>query len=124
MVCRGLDHHRQAWGPNRQAQNRTQTAPAVLTACYGATHAADFVRAGFRIASGAVGVNANGAHDYPAQLLVWGLGAPYKDALKAGNNRQITALYDKLARKANFEDVNSIKLAMGRGSTSISSSAV
>jgi hypothetical protein len=93
------------------------------TACYGALHASDFVRAGFRVASGAIGVNANGAHDYPTQLLYWGLGAPYARALAAGNNRLITRAFDELARQADFEDVNSIKLAVGWGATTIGSSA-
>jgi hypothetical protein len=93
------------------------------TACYGATHALDFVRAGFRVASGAVGVNANGAHDYPTQLLYWAMGATYKSALAAGNNKLITSVYDKLARKFDFEDVNSKKIAVGRKRTRITSNA-
>ncbi|MBL7201636.1 MAG: hypothetical protein ISS56_15965 [Anaerolineae bacterium] len=93
------------------------------TACYGATHAPDLVRAGFRVASGAVGVNANGAHDYPTQLLYWAMGATYKSALAAGNNKLITAVYDELARKFDFEDVNSVKIAVGKKKTTITSSA-
>ena len=94
------------------------------TACYGASHALDFVRAGFRVASGAVGVNANGAHDYPTQLLYWAMGATYKSALAAGNNKLITSVYDKLARKFDFEDVNSKKIAVGRKKTKITSNAI
>jgi len=93
------------------------------TACYGANHAPDFVRAGFCIASGAIGVNANGAHDYPAQLIAWGLGLPYRRALDWGNRRALTRLFDRLARQVDFEDVNSLKLAVGKGNTRISSSA-
>jgi hypothetical protein len=93
------------------------------TACYGASHAPDFVRAGFRVASGAIGVNANGAHDYPVELLYWGLGATYRDALKAGNAKWAIEAYDKLAVQAQFEDVCSTKIAVGSGLTRITSSA-
>jgi hypothetical protein len=94
------------------------------TACYGGNHAPDFVRAGFRVASGAIGVNANSAHDYPTQLLYWATGASYKAALAAGNNKLITKVYDKLARKFNFTDVNSYKIAVGRRKTRITSGAI
>jgi hypothetical protein len=94
------------------------------TACYGATHAPDFVEAGFRVASGAVGVNANSPHDYPTQLLYWGLGSPYRNALAAGNSEPLTKVFDKMARKLKFTDVNSFKKAVGRKKTSITSGAV
>jgi len=106
----------------RQLQNKLRLLYS--TACYGANHAPDFVRAGFRVASGAVGVNANSAYDYPTQLLFWAVGSPYKAALAAGNNKLITKAYDKLARKFNFEDANSFKIAVGRKKTRITSSAI
>jgi hypothetical protein len=93
------------------------------TACYGAEHAIAFVNIGFRVASGAIGVNANGPWDYPVQLLCWGLGAPYQAALSAGNNRLITRIHDWVARKLRFEDVNSTKTAAGDGATRITSPA-
>lgn len=93
------------------------------TACYGANHATDFVRAGFDVASGAIAVNANGAHDYPVQLLNWARGKPYKAALEAGNNEPLTRISDRAAEKLGFEDVNSYKIAVGNGETSIASVA-
>jgi hypothetical protein len=93
------------------------------TACYGATHAPDFVQAGFRVASGAIGVNANSPHDYPTQLLYWGLGSPYKSALAAGNSKPLTKVFDSVARKLNFSDVNSFKEVVGKRNTTITSGA-
>jgi hypothetical protein len=93
------------------------------TACYGAEHAVAFVDSGFRVASGAIAVNANGPWDYPVQLLFWGLGVPYRTALSAGNNRLIARIHDWVARKLRFEDVNSIKTAAGDGATRITSPA-
>jgi hypothetical protein len=93
------------------------------TACYGANHATDFVRAGFDVASGAVAVNANSFHDYPLQLLYWTTGSPYKAALDAGNNELLTRISDRVAERIGFEDVNSYKIAVGRGETRITSQA-
>jgi hypothetical protein len=93
------------------------------TACYGATHAKDFVAAGFRTASGALGVNANGPYDYPAQLHHWGLGDTYRAVVKAGNNAIGTATFDGLARHLGFQDVNSEKIIEGRVLTRITTAA-
>lgn len=93
------------------------------TACYGAEHAIAFANAGFRVASGAIGVNANGIWDYPVELLLWGLGVPYRTALSAGNSRLISRIHDWVARKLRFEDVNSVKTAAGDGVTRITSPA-
>lgn len=93
------------------------------TACYGANHAPDFVAAGFRVASGAIAVNANAAHDYPTELIYWALGATYEAAMKAGNNRFLTRINDRLAVRFRFTDVNSIKSMAGHGETRITSPA-
>ena len=41
------------------------------TACYGENHTEDFIRGGFRVASGALGVNANAVAEYPLFMTNW-----------------------------------------------------
>jgi hypothetical protein len=94
------------------------------TACYGATHANDFVEAGFRVVSGALGVNANGPYDYPAQLYHWSRGERYKSAVDAGNRRLGILTHDAIARAAGFDDVNSEKIIEGKKYTRITSEAM
>lgn len=83
------------------------------TACYGGTHAQDFVDAGFCTASGARATNANAAHDYSVQLGTWALRRTYAQALRAGNKKIFCELYDGLARRMGFEDVDSRKIVKG-----------
>jgi len=94
------------------------------TACYGANHAPDFVGAGFRVASGAVGVNANQVYDYPLQLYHWGTYKTYESAVKAGNNPALMKMQDTLARAFFGDDVNSEKIIEGKKHTRISSEAI
>jgi hypothetical protein len=110
----------------RIAARRIQDKLRMLysTACYGADHASDFVEAGFRLASGAIAVNANSIYDYPAQLLLWALGKPYRVALSAGNRSLMTRAWDRVARRFRFQDVDSRKIAVGDQDTSITSEAV
>ena len=93
------------------------------TACYGASHAPDFLKAGFRIASGSLGANANGPYDYPVQLLNWGLGQTYRMVARAGNHPAFMSTLDNLARALGFEDVNSHKTLHGRVLTRITTEA-
>jgi len=93
------------------------------TACYGATHAPDFVEAGFRVASGAIGVNANQLYDYPIQLYHWGTYKTYRSAVKAGSSPALMTIQDNLAR-AFFDDVNSEKIIEGKKHTRITSEAI
>ena len=94
------------------------------TACYGANHALDFVSGGFRVASGAKGICANGMYDYPAQLHSWGDGDTYQAAVKAGNNRLGIDISDRVARLLGLNGVNSEKLIAGKKLTRIGSRAV
>ena len=94
------------------------------TSCYGATHCSDFVKAGFRIAGGALGVNANGTYDYPTQLYHWADDETYKAVVKAGNHRIGIMTHDTLARAFGFDDVNSKKIVEGKKYTRISSGAL
>lgn len=92
------------------------------TACYGGSHAQDFVDAGFCTASGARGTNANAAHDYSVQLASWALKRTYAQALKAGNKKMFCELYDGLARRIGFDDVDSRKVVKGDKDITIMSS--
>lgn len=93
------------------------------TACFGATHAPDFVRGGFRVVSGAVSINANGPYDYPAQLFNWGLGQTYRMVVQAGNNPMFMVILDNVAKAMGFDDVNSKKEIKGRVLTRIMTEA-
>ena len=93
------------------------------TACYGATHAQDFVDAGFRTASGAEGICANGPYDLPAQLYCWKENNTYKSVVKAGNNEIALKSHDLFAKGLGFRNVNSHKIVMGKKFTRITSLA-
>jgi hypothetical protein len=94
------------------------------TACYGASHARDFVKGGFRTASGAVGTNTNGPYDYPAQLYNWGLGKTYRAVIKLGNHPAFMTTHDTIAEKFGFDDADSEKIIEGKKLTRITSGAV
>jgi hypothetical protein len=94
------------------------------TACYGASHAADFVKAGFRVASGAMALNANGPYDFPTQLLHWRAGETYRLAVRRANNRVFLETHDAIARGLGFGDVNSEKAIEGKKLTRITSEAM
>ena len=93
------------------------------TACYGASHAVDFVKAGFRVASGAMALNANGPYDFPTQLLHWRAGETYRLAVRRANNRLFIDTHDAIARALGFDPVNSEKAIEGKKLTRITSEA-
>jgi len=93
------------------------------TACYGASHAEDFVKAGFRTASGAIAVCANGPYEFPTQLLKWGTLQTYKSTVIAGNNPVFRIIHDNAAKMMGFTDVNSKKIIAGKKYTRITSPA-
>jgi hypothetical protein len=93
------------------------------TACYGATHAQDFVDAGFRTASGAEGICANGPYDLPVQLFYWKENQTYKSAVNAGNEDIGVLPYDLIAKGLGFRNVNSHKIIIGKKYTRITSPA-
>ncbi len=82
-------------------------------ACYGATHANEFVEAGFNAAVGAVGVNANSATEYPTVLTLWGTGCTLDTAVSAGENSATRIPADQAATAVGFTDVNSDKNITG-----------
>jgi hypothetical protein len=92
-------------------------------ACYGNSHAGDFIDAGFRVASGAIGVASNGAFDFPLQFIRWSSGEPYEAVVKAGNFQFGIDISDTVARMKGYKNVNSKKLITGDKRTRISSLA-
>jgi hypothetical protein len=106
-----------------QADLRHRLRLLYSTACYGATHAPDFVKAGFRVASGAMALNANGPYDFPTQLLHWRKGETYRLAVKRANNRVFIDTHDAIARGLGFDPVNSEKVIEGKKLTRIRSEA-
>jgi hypothetical protein len=97
-------------------------------ACYGASHAQDFIDGGFRVAEGATAVNTNGPYDFPAQIRKWEHGRTVEQAVNAGNNPTIMWIHDSATaftlKQLNQESpVNSKKIIRGIKSTTITSMA-
>lgn len=93
------------------------------TACFGATHAPDWVDAGFSVACGARGAYANGAYGLGIALLKWAEGARFSDTVRAANNFAVIAVCDGLARIEGFDDVDSQWIVAGKANTRITSEA-
>jgi len=91
------------------------------TACYGSTHAQDFVDLGFRTATGSIAVNADSAYAYPIVLSLYGNNTTVSDTINQANNPNMLAIQDAAARMKGFSDVNSKKLVKGQSDTRISS---
>jgi hypothetical protein len=89
------------------------------TACYGRSHAGAFVASGFTAASGAVGVNANSATEYPIVLTMWAAGAKFRDALAVGENVLTREPADEIAKLMGFPDADSDKVIHGNGAITI-----
>jgi hypothetical protein len=91
------------------------------TACFGSSHADDFVQAGFTCASGAVAVNANSPIEFPVFLTLWAGGAKFKDCINTAENHLGSIPFDVAARIAlgNGHTVNSDKRVHGNGNATI-----
>jgi hypothetical protein len=94
------------------------------TACYGSSHADNFVSGGFKVATGARAVNANSPYEYPVVLGGWALGSTMAEVTALGNDAVQRGIYDSAARMAGFTDVDSFKVIRGIGTTRIHSSAL
>ncbi len=92
-------------------------------ACYGSSHAQDFVNAGFRTASGAIGVNTNSDYNYPAVLTKWTSNGRYTDAIALGNSPLMVVSHDAVAKRMGFRDANSKKVINGMKYLQITSPA-
>ena len=86
------------------------------TACYGANHANDFVAAGFKCASGAIGVNVNPGYDYKRFLYEWSLYNSFSDAINKSANAKLNDYLDKKLKPFFPQDiVDSNKVVRGNG---------
>ena len=91
------------------------------TACFGATHNAQWLRAGFKVVAGARKVNANSATEFPVVIQHWGGGDSFADSISIGDNPGTRWFWDQAAKKMRFAGVDSRKLVAGDGSLSINS---
>jgi hypothetical protein len=87
------------------------------SACYGESHIDGFLRGGFRVASGAIGVNANGAAEYPMFMAYWADNRRFKTAINAVP-AVLTRLQDDFA-SLKFPEANSEKVIGGKAYTQI-----
>lgn len=93
------------------------------TCCWGARHAPYFVDAGFKTASGAVGINSNGPFDFPTQLSGWTSERTYDSVVRSANNAFMREIHDRLAVLMGFDEVDSTKEIYGVKSLRITSPA-
>lgn len=92
------------------------------TACFGKSHVADWLAAGFKVASGAVKVNANSAYEVPVFFRRWTGGETYAKALTAGNSENWRRTWDRWADQFGFGPADSFKESEGRPEFTIDSS--
>lgn len=90
-------------------------------ACYGDSHAKDWLGAGFDVASGSLEVNTNGAYDYPTFLGAWRRGYSFSEAQTRGNKPFWIRFYDRIAMKMGFGPANSFKNVYGNRGTTLNS---
>lgn len=84
------------------------------TSCYGSTHSAAMLQAGFDTAIGGRKVVANSATEYPAFLAAWAGGMPVGLAIEAANAAPLREPMDRYAeQQLHFQDVDSRKLLSG-----------
>ena len=83
------------------------------TACYAASHIPHFLKMGFKSASGALAVNANGAFEYPVFVQYWPAGEAFGAALSKANHLPGILISDRYAKKMGHTDVNSRKQISG-----------
>lgn len=67
-------------------------------ACYGETHMADWLRAGFRAVSGSVGTDANWSLDLNRFMNAWRKGKSFGAAIDRANSVWATKLMDRVVR--------------------------
>lgn len=67
------------------------------TACFGATHRTGWIQAGFKTASGALGVYSDSASSYVPFLTAWALGQSFGSAVNIANLADVFHVWDNLA---------------------------
>lgn len=92
------------------------------TACFGASHAQHFIRAGFTCASGSRCINANSPIEYPIFISMWASGVKFTDCINSAENLTASSALDALA-SLNFpgKRVDSNKDIFGKGHATINS---
>jgi hypothetical protein len=93
------------------------------TACFGATHAEDMIRAGFNCASGPLGVNANSAVSFPEFTAKWATGTTFADCVDESQNPSLSKPFEDKAKKMGFTEVDSTHKRYGNGSIRITTNA-
>lgn len=93
--------------------------------CYGDSHSADFLGAGFRVSAGSLKVNASAATEYPAFCRTWagpvwgGKSAPgFGEAIRRADRKIPRRMQDRAAGRF-FKDVDSRKVVRGDGTVTI-----
>ncbi len=95
------------------------------SACYGSTHAQDFLNAGFLVASGARRVNASSAYEYPKFLGEFGSGSTFASSVSRADHSVARESADWIAEYIlGFSNVNSRKVVSGVGSVTVSSDPI
>lgn len=107
------------------AGERAKLRMVFSTACFGASHNARWLEAGFKVASGGKRIYADSATSYPAFLGTWALGATFGVAVAAANASDPLRLQDNAAkvllRNEGFPnpDVDSTRVVSGASSLTI-----
>lgn len=83
--------------PSPDGASPTKLRALYSDACYGASHMADWLRAGFRVASGADGVDGNWSLDLHRFMAAWRRGKSFGTAIGKANRVWMTPLMDWIA---------------------------
>lgn len=100
--------------------SRSKIRMVYSTACFAASHADDFVSSGFNCASGAKGINTNGAVELIPFLNKWKEGKSFGACINEAENLILSAPFDAAARLIYPKHVvNSDKEVFGESGTTI-----
>ena len=91
------------------------------TACYGESHAAPLVAAGFSAVIGSKGKNTNGLSEFRALLTQWSEGKTVGEAVHHADRPIPRMFWDVIARLNGFRQVDSEKVITGDKTITISS---
>jgi len=109
----------------RQVVKKSSLRLVYNTSCYGDSHSGDFIKAGFQVSVGAVGVNANAATEYPLFCRSWAKSAgrsdrmlPLTEVVRRADRPLPRLIQDSIAGRY-FDDVESRKIIRGNGAVTI-----
>lgn len=123
-----MDGVRQAIANGLSATDRAKLRAVFSTACYGASHRADWIGAGFNVVSGSRKIYADSAVSYGAFLAAWASGQSFSSAIGIANGSDPLDAQDKAAtpvlRQFGFseeqaKDVDSTRVISGTGALTI-----